>query len=44
MSNNKTRRIKKSPKPNKRNPDPPNLNKKESVFSELRLIPQFGLF
>lgn len=44
MSHNKSRRIKKSPKPNKRLSDPPNLIKKDSVISELRLMPQFGVF
>lgn len=43
-SNHKSRKIKKSPKPNKRSLEPPTLNKQESAFSTLRLTPQFGVF
>ena len=44
VSNIKNRRIKKSPKPKKRSSEVPALMKKESNLSELRVMPQFGVF
>lgn len=44
QSNNKSRKIKKSPKPTKRAPEEPVSDKKDSLFSSLRLTPQFGVF
>ena len=41
---NKNRRIKKSPKPNRQGPELPSQEKKEAPLSALSVLPQFGVF
>ena len=43
-SNQKNRRIRKSPKPARQSQDTANQEKRDSIFSSLRVVPQFGVF